>query len=67
MSDYIIIDQPDPYARVPALAERLGVKEGEDLGTVDIHLKDGRRYSLFALINAFLDRVEKATEGIPQR
>jgi hypothetical protein len=58
------VAQADPFERLPALAARLGVKpyEAEDRGQAEVllHTKNGERYSLFDLINAFLDRLDKA-------
>jgi hypothetical protein len=54
--------QRDPLAELPALAERLGVPpvpanhEG-----VTLHTQDGRHYDVFALVNAALDRLDRAS------
>ena len=54
-----IIDPPDPFAKLPELAKRLGVKESTSHGsTVTIRTKDGKCYDLFELMNAFLDKME---------
>jgi hypothetical protein len=51
---------PDPLRRLPALAARLGVQEWDgDAATVLFHTREGKRYCLFELINAFLDRLDK--------
>ena len=58
-------DMPDPLARLPALAERLGVGQyrdpqcGERSASYLLVTKDGARYDLYDLINALLDRVDK--------
>jgi len=52
---------PDPLAKLPALAARLGVApttEG-DAATVQLRTRSGERYDLWALITAFLDRIEQ--------
>jgi hypothetical protein len=61
MDTFSIVDQPDPFAKLPALAERLGVKPlgPEGNGTVVLSTKAGQHYDLFDLINAVLDRVDK--------
>jgi hypothetical protein len=49
----------DPFAKLPGLAARLGVepmKAGAAPG-VSLHMRDGRAYDVFDLINAFLDQV----------
>jgi hypothetical protein len=57
-----ISETPDPFTKLPALAQRLGVEQcGNDTGTVVLILKDGRRWDLFDLINAMLDRMDKVT------
>lgn len=48
----------DPFAKLPELAERLGVKEGFVSGAFVISTVDGRSYDFFALISAFLDKIE---------
>lgn len=55
--------RPDPFVRLPELAERLGVKEGENLVGVTISLQDGRQYSLFDLIGALLDRLDRGCQS----
>lgn len=56
--------KPEPFAKLPALAERLGVKEGSSGKNPDTYfqLTDGRRYSVFDLVNAMLDRIDTATK-----
>jgi hypothetical protein len=51
---------PDPFEKLPALAERLGVTPVEIAApsTVIMMVKDGRKYDLFDLINAFLDKLD---------
>jgi hypothetical protein len=63
MNDTFQILKPrDIWSGIPALAERLGVKEGQGTGEIDIILGDGRKYSIYALVNAFLDKIETALE-----
>lgn len=50
----------EQFKDVPALADRLGVKEGIGSGTFVLSLCDGRQYDFFALINAFLNKLEAA-------
>lgn len=63
-----IADLPDPFADLPALAERLGVSKlgpdrPNDVVTIVMTMKNGDRYSLFELINALLDRMDQ-TRGL---
>jgi hypothetical protein len=62
MSEFEIRQLDDPFAKLPALAERLGVEPAgaDERAGVYFVLKDGRRYSLFALASAFLDRMDGA-------
>lgn len=53
----------DPFRKLPALADRLGVPELTDEdralgGLTIISTQDNRHYDLFALIEALLDRLE---------
>lgn len=52
---------PDAFAKLPALAERLGVKpmEKDHPPTWAARNKDGISYDIFDLINAVLDHVDK--------
>jgi len=53
---------PEAWVKLPALAERLGVKPLEGSGKfveIAIQLNDGRRYDVIDLINAVLDRLDK--------
>jgi hypothetical protein len=54
-------ERPDPLAKLPALAQRLGVQPLSDGHHVGLMLRagDGQRYDLFALVNALLDRLEQ--------
>jgi hypothetical protein len=64
MTDRIEISEtPDPFTKLPALAERLGVEptQGGGPGVVVLRMSDGRCYDLFDLINAMLDRMDKLT------
>ena len=54
---------PDPFKKLPALAERLGVKPSESKeASVVLCTADGRKYDLFDLINAVLDKIEAANQ-----
>jgi predicted RNA-binding Zn ribbon-like protein len=59
-----ISDVPDPFPKLPALAQRLGVEpsDGDSTNTVVLRMQDGRCYDLFDLINAMLDRMDKAAD-----
>jgi hypothetical protein len=63
MSEFEIRLLDDPFAKLPALAERLGVAPmtESDVASVCFVVRDGRRYSLFDLANAFLDHMDKAS------
>jgi hypothetical protein len=52
------------FTSLPRLAERLGIKEGEgeEFGKVWVNMADGRKYNMFALIHAVLDRIEESVE-----
>lgn len=49
----------DPLEELPALAERLGVKEWDGGATVLLTTKTGKQYCVFQLVNAMLDRMDK--------
>lgn len=53
-----ICEPPESFPLLPALAERLGVKPGFGTSRVSLLMKDGTVYDLFALINAFLDKID---------
>lgn len=57
-----IFQQRDPFAELPALAKRLGVEPmGDDHApTYALQVSDGRRYCLFEIMNALLDRMDAA-------
>lgn len=57
---YVKCIQPTPekFPLLPALAERLGVKPGHGASRVSLAMSDGTSYDLFALINAFLDKID---------
>lgn len=57
------MEQPEPFPMLPSLAKRLGVEPGPQGGRVMLIMKDGTGYDLFALANAFLDRIDKAGQG----
>lgn len=61
---FAVAESPEAFPLLPALAQRLGVKPGEGGGRVMLTMKDGTGYDLFALINAFLDRVDAATQPL---
>ena len=54
------INLPEALPLLPALADRLNIKPNEGQGQVWLAMNDGRRYDLFALVNAVLDRLEQA-------
>lgn len=56
---FTIEQPPDPWARLPEIAARLGVKPCESAGMM-IVVRDGGRYDVFDLVNALLDRVDAA-------
>lgn len=53
---------PDPLARLPALAARLGVEETPDAFGLNLRTRDGRTYSVFDLIEAMLDCLDVAAK-----
>ena len=56
---------PDPFARVPEMAARLGVEPvapGAPTPSMALMMKDGSQYDFFALIAAFLDRMDAALD-----
>lgn len=55
------IAPPAIWTKLPALADRLGIKPGDGGGEVWVGLPDGRRYDLIALVNAVLDRLDAAS------
>jgi len=63
--EFRFAEPPEPWPQLPALAERLGVKPDDGAQGTEhrtyLVMKDGRRYDLFELINAFLDRMDGAT------
>ena|SRR5262245_5381278 len=56
-------DPPERFVKLPALAERLGVKPVDPLtsGNILLTMKDGRNYDVIDIINALLDRLDQAT------
>jgi len=58
--EYRIAATPDPFAKLPALAERLGVEPGKGTSGFWVQIQDGRRYDVFAIVEAVLDRLDKA-------
>lgn len=54
-------DQPDPYAKLPALARRLGVEPFRSgAASVLLTTQAGESYDLFDLMSALLDRIDAA-------
>lgn len=54
-----ITDWPDPFAKLPALAKRLGVEPNNKRGGgLVLCTKSGETYDVFDLVNAVLDRLE---------
>lgn len=63
--DFKIYDPPDPLAKLPALAKRLGVLPTDmHTGPPSTYLttKSGESYDLFDLVNAVLDRLDIVTQ-----
>lgn len=60
-------EMPDPFARLPALAERLGVKPvGENHpASIVLITKGGVRFDLYDLVNAALDRLAPSPKEPP--
>lgn len=59
------LERPEPFPMLPALAKRLGVEPVPQGSRVMLVMKDGTGYDLFALANAFLDRMDKAGQSSP--
>lgn len=64
-------DLPDPFAKLPAICERLGVpafdkaawqERPKGTATWVIQTKDGRAYDGFDIITALLDRLDAAAK-----
>jgi hypothetical protein len=55
---------PDPWHKLPSLAARLGVTpcSGPMQGRVTLRTREGNHYDLFELINALLDRLDRAAQ-----
>jgi hypothetical protein len=54
----------DPCAKLPGIAERLGVRpmdRGAPPAMVEFATRDGKRFDFFELLSAFLDRMDSAT------
>jgi hypothetical protein len=60
----LLTDPPEMFPELPALAARLGIDpyDGKETGRVLLQMKDGTRYDLFAVLNAFLDRLDAASQ-----
>ena len=62
---HLVAQYKDPWAKLPALAKRLGVEPMPDDSshlppTVLLTTLDGKfKYDIFDLVNAFLDRMDK--------
>jgi hypothetical protein len=65
MLEGTIIKVPEAFPKLPALAQRLGVKPNEGNGGWWLCMQDGTRYDGFALINAVLDRLDVAMREPP--
>ena len=63
-ADFKIEQPPDPWARLPALAARLGVKPVEPGGPPRVMIRTvaGQQYDVFEIANALLDVIERVTE-----
>lgn len=48
----------ETFSQLPVIAARLGVKPSTGSGDVTFIMKDGVRYDVFELINAFLDKMD---------
>lgn len=48
------------FPDLPKIAERLHVEPGNGTSSFVIAMCDGRKYDFFALLNAFLDKMEQA-------
>lgn len=58
-----VFDPPDPFARVPEIAARLGVqpvsKDEAASRSYLLGMKDGTMFDFFELVAAFLDRMDE--------
>lgn len=52
----------DHFKDLPKIAERLNVKPNTGGNTVVLEMCDGTRYDFIALINALLDKMDKAVK-----
>jgi hypothetical protein len=51
----------EAFADLPRIADRLDVKPGSGIsGSMVLTMCDGRQYDFVALLNAFLDKLDKA-------
>lgn len=58
-SSSVAVQAPDPYARVVEVAARLGVDPlAKDESAPLTFVGGGQRYDFFALVAAFLDRMD---------
>lgn len=57
-----VANVPDPFARLPALAERLGVKpidaQEDRPDAITLHVATGERYDFIDLLHGLLDRID---------
>jgi hypothetical protein len=69
MTDHMVFtsEMKEIFPELPALAERLGVKPAEKAEGLQMLMKDGRRYNVFEIINALLDRMDTANAVLDQR
>jgi hypothetical protein len=60
---------PDPWHKLPSLAARLGVQpcSGPTAGRVIIRNREGASYDVFELLNALLDRLDRAAQDAEAR
>lgn len=49
----------DAFAKLPALAKRLGVEPTAESGGCYVRTRDGSKYDVFDLVNALLDRLDR--------
>lgn len=59
--EFKLVETPEYFTQLPALAERLGVKPVDhdaSSGLVLLSMKDGTMYNVIELVNAVLDRID---------
>jgi hypothetical protein len=53
----------DPLERLPQIAQRLGVQPCDDhRESVFLRMSDGKKYDVFDLVTALLDRIETVSK-----